>query len=79
MGKLIFNPAGSGETITVNTTRKNSNLWVGKLYYTNLTGNDKIYSTDAMACRAVTIQNIKIQPVEEQPQPANVGVEAELG
>lgn len=76
-GQLIFNPAGSGETITV-TPRGKTQTYGSVNCNTNLSGNDKIYSTDAMACRAVTIQNIKIVPVEEQPQPTNIGVDADL-
>ena len=76
-GQIIFNPAGSGETIT-RTPRGKTQTYGSVNCTTELTGNDKIYSTNAMACRAVTIQNIKIQPIEEQPQPANVDVKANL-
>ena len=76
-GQIIFNPAGSGETITV-TPRGKTQTYGSVNCTTNLTGKDKIYSTNAMACRAVTIQNIKIEPIEAQPQPANVDVAANL-
>jgi hypothetical protein len=44
----------------------------------NLTGQSKTYSTQAMACRAVVITNIQVNPVVVQPQPNNIGVNAEL-
>ena len=44
----------------------------------NLTGSTKIYSVQAMACRAVIINKITIEPNVDQPVPNNVGVNAQL-
>ena len=37
------------------------------------TGKNKIYSTDAMSCRAVILKNVTVVPVENNPQPSNAG------
>jgi hypothetical protein len=84
-GKLIFQPDAQGEVSRANprvlstNTGTTRNFTLGPFNCTqNLTGQNKIYSTQAMACRAVTISDIIVTPNPTQPQPNNVGVEANL-
>jgi hypothetical protein len=82
-GQLIFQEDAQGEVSTANP------IVVGKSgapdtslgpFKCNekLTGKNAIYSPQAMACRAVTIQNITINPIVNQPEPNNVGAQAAL-
>ena len=76
-GKVVFTRKPQGEQSTA-TPRAGSTV-LGPFSCTqNLTGNDKIYSVQAMACRAVIINKITIEPNVDQPVPNNVGVSAQL-
>lgn len=57
-GKLKIIESPSGETITIDGTNCNEDL----------TGADKIYSTDAMKCRRVKIINVVEQPPDPEPE-----------
>ena len=76
-GKVVFTRKPQGEQSTA-TPRAGSTV-LGPFSCTqNLTGNDKIYSVQAMACRAVIINKITIEPNVNQPVLNNVGVNAQL-
>jgi len=76
-GQLIFEEDPQGEISTANPRSGNETL--GPFDCTqNLVGKNKIYSTQAMACRAVTVKSITVNPKAEQPEPNNVGVNAVL-
>lgn len=81
-GKLIFKEDPQGEISRANPRVGGGiggSFTLGPFDCTqNLTGNNKIYSTQAMACRAVTISSITVNPIAVQPEPNNVGVEAVL-
>ena len=82
-GQLIFQQDAQGEISRANPivvgTSGGSDFTLGPFNCSQkLQGNNAIYSTQAMACRAVTIGNITINPVVEQPEPNNVGAQAAL-
>ena len=81
-GKVIFETDAQGEISTANPRVLGTGSGEGSLGPFNCTQNltypNSWYSTQAMACRAVTISGIKINPVVQQPEPNNVGVEANL-
>ena len=76
-GKVVFTRKPQGEQSQA--TPKTGSSTLGPFSCTeNLTGNNKIYSVQAMACRAVIVNKITIEPVINQPTPNNVGVNAQL-
>ena len=76
-GKVVFTRNPQGEQSRA--TPRAGNITLGPFSCTqDITGNDKIYSVDAMACRAVIVNKITIEPVITQPEPNNVGVSAQL-
>jgi len=76
-GKVVFTANPQGEQSTA--TPRAGTTALGPFSCTeNLTGANKIYSVQAMACRAVIINKITIEPIVEQPTPNNVGVNAQL-
>jgi outer membrane protein OmpA-like peptidoglycan-associated protein len=75
-GQLVFNPVAKGEV--TNVTPKGSGSYESVNCSQNLTGNAKIYSTKAMSCRAVIVTKITIDPIQPQPEPQNVDVNANL-
>jgi hypothetical protein len=76
-GKVVFTRKPQGEQSTA--TPKTGSQTLGPFSCTeNLTGNDKIYSVQAMACRAVIINKLTIEPIVEQPTPNNDGANINL-
>jgi hypothetical protein len=84
-GKVIFQEDPQGEVSRANPVVLSQGgqsvrpFTLGPFSCTEeLTGKNKIYSPQAMACRAVVVSDITINPIVPQPQPSNVGVEANL-
>ena len=84
-GKVIFQEDAQGEVSRANPRVISSGgnsirgFSLGPFNCTSeLTGSDKIYSPQAMACRAVTVTDVTINPIAPQPQPNNIGVQANL-
>lgn len=80
-GKVIFQEDAQGEISTANPIAISSGEKSNRGPFnctSNLTGKDKTYSPQAMACRAVTVTDVTITPIAPQPQPNNIGVQANL-
>jgi hypothetical protein len=71
--KILIAPNAVGEQVTINTPKGKT----GTFGSVNCTrdwpqGSPlRIYSTDAMACRAVLITNVTVLPAENNPSPSN--------
>ena len=68
---LVLNGLPVGENIVIANPKGNSSAFGSVDCNKDLTGNNKIYSTNAMACRAVIISNIVVQAPAPQPAPNN--------
>ena len=78
--KIILNQNALGEnvaSIAPKTSLANATYsgktWGSTDCHKDLSGADKIYSTDAMSCRAVILTNVQVIPVVNDPQPSNAG------
>ena len=71
--RLTFQLNAVGETTTVNPKRGDGQCGNSVNCGSVLTGNSKIYSTAAMACRQANIQGIQVISDPRNPTPANVG------
>jgi hypothetical protein len=81
-GQLVFQTDAQGEISRANPRIGggiSGSFTLGPFNCTqNLTGKSKTYSVTAMACRAVTVKSITVEPIAVDPQPNNIGVEANL-
>jgi hypothetical protein len=76
-GQLIFVPDPQGEISTANPRGKSQSFGPFNCN-TELTGKNKTYSVNAMACRATTVKSIVVEPIAINAQPNNIGVQANL-
>ena len=71
--RLTFQLNAVGETTTANPKRGDGQCGNSVNCGSVLTGNTKIYSTAAMACRQANIRSIQVISEPRNPTPANVG------
>lgn len=78
-GQIVFNPTALGELTTVSPVVVDGGFKTGPFRCTtNQTYPNNWYSVDAMACRAVVITDIIVEPIAPQPEPQNVAVNVTL-
>lgn len=68
---LVINGLGVGENIVIANPKGIASSFGSVNCNEDLTGKNKIYSTNAMACRTVIVSNITIQAPQPQPAPNN--------